>query len=101
MSYYQFSNSYGEVYGSCEVFQWDRFDCEDADILERDSQSATGWISFDFGMGGTIREDADPTLWEGWYWQACFPGCLPDGDPMGPFPTEAACLEDANVSSEA
>ena len=24
----------------------------------------------------------------GWYWWACFPGCLPDGDPMGPFETE-------------
>ncbi len=25
---------------------------------------------------------------EGWYWWACFPGCLPDGEPSGPFPTE-------------
>lgn len=24
----------------------------------------------------------------GWYWWACFPGCLPDGDPAGPFETE-------------
>ena len=24
----------------------------------------------------------------GWYWWSCFPGCLPDGDPMGPFETE-------------
>ena len=31
----------------------------------------------------------------GWYWWACFPGCLPDGDPMGPFATEAEALEDA------
>ena len=22
---------------------------------------------------------------ENWYWQACFPGCLPDSDPIGPF----------------
>lgn len=99
MSYYQFINSYGETYGSCEVFHWDKFDCEDAGILQRDSNSTTGWIVFDFGMGGTIREDTNPTLWEGWYWQACFPGCLPDGDPMGPFSSQAACLEDANVAS--
>jgi hypothetical protein len=32
---------------------------------------------------------------EGWYWQACFPGCLPDGDPMGPFDTEAEAIADA------
>lgn len=31
----------------------------------------------------------------GWYWQACFPGCLPDGDPMGPFDSYAAALADA------
>lgn len=31
-----------------------------------------------FGEGGE----------EGWYWWACFPGCLPDGEPNGPFPTE-------------
>jgi hypothetical protein len=31
----------------------------------------------------------------GWYWQACFPGCLPDSDPSGPFATEAEALADA------
>jgi len=31
----------------------------------------------------------------GWYWWACFPGCLPDGDPIGPFHTEADALADA------
>lgn len=33
----------------------------------------------------------------GWYWWACFPGCLPDGEPMGPFDSEAEALEDAQV----
>lgn len=32
---------------------------------------------------------------EGWYWQACFPGCLPDSEPSGPFASEAEALEDA------
>ena len=31
----------------------------------------------------------------GWYWWACFPGCLPDGPPQGPFTTEAAAVADA------
>jgi hypothetical protein len=31
----------------------------------------------------------------GWYWWACFPGCLPDSDPCGPFETEAEALADA------
>lgn len=31
----------------------------------------------------------------GWYWHSCFPGCLPDSDPMGPFATRAEALADA------
>ena len=31
----------------------------------------------------------------GWYWWACSPGCLPDGEPSGPFPTEQAAIKDA------
>lgn len=31
----------------------------------------------------------------GWYWWACFPGCLPDGDPIGPFKSEDEAIEDA------
>lgn len=38
----------------------------------------------------------------GWYWHACFPGCLPDSVPFGPFPTYAEALADAqeNASEE-
>lgn len=31
---------------------------------------------------------------EGYYWWACFPGCLPDSDPIGPFETREEALED-------
>ena len=31
----------------------------------------------------------------GWYWWSCFPGCMPDGDPMGPFETENEAIADA------
>lgn len=31
----------------------------------------------------------------GWFWWSCFPGCLPDSEPMGPFDTEAEALADA------
>lgn len=30
-----------------------------------------------------------------WFWQACFPGCLPDGPPMGPFASREEALADA------
>ena len=32
--------------------------------------------------------DEDTITEPGWYWWACFPGCLPDGPPTGPFATE-------------
>ena len=31
----------------------------------------------------------------GWYWWSCFPGCLPDSDPYGPFATEQEAIADA------
>ena len=31
----------------------------------------------------------------GWYWWPCFPGCLPDGEAIGPFETEEEALADA------
>ena len=31
----------------------------------------------------------------GWYWWPCFPGCLPDSDPIGPFATEEEAIADA------
>ena len=43
-----------------------------------------------------IRRTCDP----GWYYWACFPGCLPDGDPIGPFATEDEALADAQAEGE-
>lgn len=31
----------------------------------------------------------------GWYYWYCFPGCLPDSDPIGPYDTEEEALEAA------
>ena len=52
-------------------------------------------------MNGKVREamlDAivdEEQITGGWYWWSCFPGCLPDSEPMGPFQTEAEALADA------
>lgn len=35
----------------------------------------------------------------GWYWWPCFPGCLPDGEPFGPFETVDAARLDAAAAS--
>lgn len=40
------------------------------------------------------KEDFE-ILQAGWYWWTCFPGCLPDSDPTGPFAAYADALADA------
>ena len=62
-----------DTYGSFEIF-W------------ADANDVAVWN--DSGLDYTYRE--------GWYWWACFPGCLPDGDPSGPFATSRQALEDAD-----
>lgn len=45
----------------------------------------------------------DVQHWEtqsGWYWWPCFPGCLPDGDPSGPFATEQECIDDFTTDDD-
>ncbi len=51
--------------------------------------------SFETFRGGPGTSTAGLLTEPGWYWWPCFPGCLPDGDPVGPFPTEQAAIEDA------
>lgn len=41
------------------------------------------------GVAGEILDD-------GFYWWTCFPGCLPDGDAIGPFDTAEEAHNDAN-----
>lgn len=57
-------------------------------------------------MNSRVREKMIETLIEenaikgGWFYWFCFPGCLPEGDPMGPFATYGdavkACQEEAS-----
>ena len=42
-------------------------------------------VNLDHGDEYTITE-------AGWYWWACFPGCLPDSEAIGPFATEAEAV---------
>ena len=44
----------------------------------------------------TDDRDVDADSLAGWYWWSCFPGCLPDSDPFGPFETE----EDAIAAAQ-
>jgi len=52
-------------------------------------------------MNSRIRESMLDAMVEelgitgGWFYWFCFPGCLPDSDPIGPFETEEQALKDA------
>ena len=39
--------------------------------------------------------DDDHQLEPGFYYWSCFPGCLPDGEPIGPFATKQEAIDDA------
>lgn len=55
--------------------------------------------SFEVFYGGPDEFDGVYEIHEGrttgWYWWPCFPGCMPDGDPSGPFPTAEGAYLDA------
>ena len=36
----------------------------------------------------------------GWFWQACFPDCLPDSEPIGPFDSQADAIAAAQSDCE-
>ena len=76
MSYHQFTNEQGEQYGSFEVF----FDTADTGPWSDEPRN------FD--------QDGKPVK-SGFYWWSCFPGCLPDGEPSGPFENEQEAIKDA------
>lgn len=40
-------------------------------------------------------DTSEQQLETGYYWWSCFPGCLPDSDPIGPFATEDEAIADA------
>lgn len=48
------------------------------------------------GAASDGEEPSEP----GWYYWACFPGCLPDGPAVGPFPTENEAIDDCVNSTE-
>ena len=67
------------------------------DVLDFAQAEPSTWMADVFGQIGL---DGDFDALVGWYYWPCFPGCLPDGDPVGPFAAEQAAIEDAreNIS---
>ena len=47
-------------------------------------------------LGNEMSDGNGKAMAPGWYWWACRPECLPDGDPCGPFAMSRNALEDAD-----
>lgn len=78
--FHQFKDESGEEYGSFEVF-WSNGELTPEDqACEPDA------------LADMTEEE---WLAPGWYWVACFPGCLPDGEPTGPFAYSQQAKADA------
>jgi hypothetical protein len=73
MSWHTFEAYDGSEYGSYEAF-----------YLGNDGST--------YGRHYLDSETGEPIV-SGWYWWACFPGCLPDSEPDGPYATEREAIE--------
>ena len=40
-----------------------------------------------------LTDEEGEALTEGYYYWYCFPGCLPDSEPMGPYASEEEAVE--------
>ena len=52
---------------------------------------------YDCMLGAIVDEQG---IQGGWFWQSCFPGCLPDSSAFGPFATREEALADAQSQNE-
>jgi hypothetical protein len=60
-----------------------------------DTEGNEHWPVEVFYHDGTPDVDDEPAMEAGWYWWTCFPGCMPESDPHGPFDREDDAITDA------
>lgn len=85
---------------------WFELLCESRDVPHNDRKSWLSMCQFTSNDThtsmeenlGEIRADAEQMI--GWYYWYCLPGCLPDSDPYGPFPTAEAALTECRETTE-
>jgi len=83
-----------------EVFQLTAREC-----AEMDQDRVREWMrKHEYrlaSMNGKVQEKMFDAMIEqeciegGWFFHYCFPGCLPDSDPFGPYPTAQAAKDAA------
>lgn len=65
----------------------------DIEIFYVDKTMADEWNEYNNDWSSSTMEMTDYT--PGYYYQFCFPGCLPDSEPYGPYETEEDAIEAA------
>jgi len=92
--YHSFIDENGNEYGSFEVFEV--IEAYQSDC-GHSQQSVLDFAIDQFGKTyyGSVDTNLKPSEITGHYWQSCFPGCLPDSDPVGPFTTASDAIADA------
>lgn len=97
MAYHTFKDEQGNEHGSFEVFYAEL--PVPLDVNEDCGSCGAALGPCSDGPWHAENEDCravrEPTHGPGWYWWACFPGCLPDGEPSGPFATEQEAIDNA------
>jgi predicted RNA-binding Zn-ribbon protein involved in translation (DUF1610 family) len=78
-----------------EVWQADVMTCDHCDVTFPDT-AENPLLCPECGK----RTRAACTARNAWFWHSCFPGCLPDSEPFGPFETAAEALADAREGVE-
>ena len=63
-------------------------------IIEYHNEEGVSYGSFEVFWANEGVDDVHNG--PGWYWWACFPGCMPDSDPCGPFATSTQAMNDAD-----
>lgn len=65
----------------------DTYALPDVEVFYHDGR----WDDGDCFSPGVWSDDEPAPA--GWYYWYCFPGCLPDSDPIGPYETEQAAFD--------
>ena len=72
----------------------------DVEIVNEQHDSAPDGVEVFQGSDYDLSELIEDNRADAWYWWYCFPGCLPDSDPFGPFDSEQEAIDNAWETEE-
>lgn len=76
------------------------FDSEAGYHHFHDEETGEAYGSFEVWWDSPGDDEDDAPRLAGWYWWACSPGCMPDGEAEGPFASSWLAKWDADPWSQ-